>query len=76
MIAFLFIAFLALLLLGMDVFFSMTVSSYLGILFKASRQVDTSIIAQDGCRNDDTLCGHPLFILAGELMNRGLTKAH
>lgn len=77
MVAFLFLVFLCFLLLGLDVGFSMVLSSYLGILIKTTRQVDSSIIALRMIAGVDSflLVAIPLFILAGELMNQGgLTK--
>jgi TRAP-type transport system large permease protein len=73
MVAFLFLVFLAFMLMGMEVFFSMSMSSYLGILVKSSRQVDTSIIPLRMVAGIDeyTLVAIPLFILTGELMNKG-----
>lgn len=73
MVVFLFVTFLMFMLLGMEVFFSMSVASYLGILTKSSRQIDSSIIPLRMVAGIDeyTLVAIPLFILAGELMNRG-----
>jgi len=73
MVAFLFIAFVVLILLGLDVAFSMILASYLGILFKATRQVDASIVPLRMIAGVDifSLVAIPLFILAGELMNKG-----
>lgn len=73
MVALLFVLFLFFMLLGMEVFFSMTLSSFLGVLLKTSRQVDASIIPLRMVAGVDeyTLVAIPLFILAGELMNKG-----
>ncbi len=72
-VVFLFVTFLVLMLMGMEVFFSMSMASYLGILFKSSRQVDPSIMPLRMVAGIDeyTLVAIPLFILAGELMNQG-----
>ncbi len=64
-------------ILGLDVGFSMVLASYLGILVKTTRQVDSSIMPLRMVAGVDSflLVAIPLFILAGELMNRGgLTK--
>jgi TRAP-type transport system large permease protein len=77
MVAFLFIVFLAFLILGLDVGFSMILSSYLGILVKTSRHVNATIIPLRMAGGVDSflLVAIPLFVLAGELMNQGgLTK--
>jgi tripartite ATP-independent transporter DctM subunit len=73
MVALLFITFFVLIFLGMDIFFSMTLSSYVGILAKTTRPVDPSIIPLRMVAGVDeyTLVAIPLFILAGELMNKG-----
>ncbi len=73
MVGLLFIAFFVLIFLGMDIFFSMTLASYVGILAKTTRPVDSSIIPLRMVAGVDeyTLVAIPLFILAGELMNRG-----
>ncbi|MGQ9652925.1 MAG: TRAP transporter large permease [Thermodesulfobacteriota bacterium] len=73
MVGLLFMAFFVLIFLGMDIFFSMTLASYVGILAKTTRPVDPSIIPLRMVAGVDeyTLVAIPLFILAGELMNRG-----
>ena len=73
MVAFLFIAFIVLMLLGLDVAFSMILASYLGILIKTARAVDANIIPLRMIGGVDifSLVAIPLFVLAGELMNRG-----
>ncbi len=73
MVVFLFAGFLTLMLLGLDVGFSMVLASYLGILGKTTRQVDATIMPLRMVAGVDTfsLVSIPLFILAGELMNQG-----
>ena len=73
MVAFLFICFIILMLFGLDVAFSMVLASYLGILVKTTRPVDLTIIPlwMVGGADSFQLVAIPLFILAGELMNRG-----
>lgn len=73
MVVFLFITFIFFMLLGLDVGFSMVLSSFLGIVFKATRPVDLSLIPMSMVSGVDQfpLVAIPLFILAGELMNRG-----
>lgn len=73
MVIFLFIAFIFLMLLGLDVGFSMILSSFLGIVFKATRPVDLTLVPMSMVSGVDQfpLVAIPLFILAGELMNRG-----
>jgi TRAP-type transport system large permease protein len=69
----LFVAFLLLLLVGFDVGFSMILSSWLGVAAKTERAVDATIIPLTMISGVDSyaLVQIPLFILAGELMNRG-----
>jgi len=69
----LFVAFLLLLVIGFDVGFSMILASWFGILTKTERAVDASIIPLTMISYVDSyaLVQIPLFILAGELMNRG-----
>ncbi len=69
----LFISFLLLILIGVDVGWSMILSAWLGIVSKSDRAVDTILIPQSmmGGVNYYALVQIPLFILAGELMNRG-----
>lgn len=73
MLTLLFVAFLLLLVIGFDVGFSMILSSWLGVLSKTERAVDASIIPLTMISYVDSyaLVQIPLFILAGELMNRG-----
>ena len=73
MLVLLFVAFLIALLIGFDVGFSMILAAVLGILFKSGEPVDAVILAQNMISYvySDALVQVPLFILAGELMNRG-----
>ena len=73
MLTLLFAAFLLLLVVGFDVGFSMILSSWLGVLAKTERAVDASIIPLTMISYVDSyaLVQIPLFLLAGELMNRG-----
>ena len=73
MLTLLFAAFMLLLVVGFDVGFSMIMSSGLGVIFKTERIVDGSIIPLTMISYVDSyaLVQIPLFILAGELMNRG-----
>jgi tripartite ATP-independent transporter DctM subunit len=73
MVVFLFVCFIILMLFGLDVAFSMVLASYLGILIKTTRPVDLTIIPlwMVGGADSFQLVAIPLFILAGELMNRG-----
>src|SRR5262245_16925916 len=73
MLAFLFIAFLLLLLVGLDVGFSMILAAFLGIQAKTDRVVDSVMMPLSMIAGVDiyALVQVPLFILAGELMNRG-----
>ena len=73
MLTLLFVACLLLLVVGFDVGFSMILASWFGILSKTERAVDTSIIPMTMISFVDSyaLVQIPLFILAGELMNRG-----
>jgi len=73
MLALLFISFLALILIGIDVGLSMVLSAWIGIHIKSDRVVDDILIPQflvNGV-NFYALVQIPLFVLAGELMNRG-----
>lgn len=77
MVAFLFISFVLLMLIGLDVGFSMVFASFMGIIGKATRPVDMTLIPLMMVSGADSfqLVAIPLFILAGELMNRGgMTK--
>jgi tripartite ATP-independent transporter DctM subunit len=73
MLILLFLAFLLLIVVGFDVGFSMLLSSWLGILTKTDRGVDTVMMPLSMIAYVDSyaLVQIPLFILAGELMNRG-----
>ncbi|MEO5735774.1 MAG: TRAP transporter large permease, partial [Rubrivivax sp.] len=73
MLALLFLSFLALLLIGFDVGFSMIVASLLGAVFKSGQAVDTAMVPLSMLAYVDSyaLVQIPLFILAGELMNQG-----
>jgi len=72
-IALLFAAFLLLIMIGVDVGLSMVLSAWLGILAKPERAVDAILLPQTMMNgvNYYALVQIPLFILAGELMNRG-----
>jgi TRAP-type mannitol/chloroaromatic compound transport system permease large subunit len=69
----LFVSFLLLILIGIDVGWSMILSAWFGIATKTDRAVDTILIPQSMMSgvNYYALVQIPLFILAGELMNRG-----
>ena len=73
MLTLLFVVFLIALLLGFDVGFSMILAALLGILFKSDTAVDLTMMPMSMLAGVDTyaLVQIPLFILAGELMNRG-----
>ena len=73
MLPLLFIAFLLALLIGFDVGFSMILSAWLGILAKPGDVIDTAMMPLSMIAGVDSyaLVQVPLFILAGELMNRG-----
>ncbi|MBH0238488.1 TRAP transporter large permease [Methylobrevis albus] len=71
--ALLFVIFIALLILGTEVGFAMIIAAWLGIELKTDRVVDlvmlpTSMLSGIGLY---ALVQIPLFILAGEVMNRG-----
>ena len=72
MLVLLFVAFMLALLVGLDVGFSMLLSAWLGVVSRGD-EVDTVMIPQFLIAGIDTyaLVQVPLFILAGELMNRG-----
>jgi tripartite ATP-independent transporter DctM subunit len=69
----LFVSFLLLILIGVDVGWSMILSAWFGIVTKSDRSVDSLLLPQTmmGGVNFYALVQIPLFILAGELMNRG-----
>ena len=73
MLIFLFVAFLLLIVVGFDVGFSMVLSAFLGIQAKTDRAVDAVMMPLSMIAYVDSyaLVQIPLFILAGELMNRG-----
>ena len=73
MLTLLFIVFMIALLIGFDVGFSMILAALLGILFKPDTVVDLTMMPISMLAGVDTyaLVQIPLFILAGELMNRG-----
>jgi len=73
MVVLLFGFFVLLMVLGMEVCFSMVFASWLGLMLKTVRQVDASIIPMRVVDGVDIfpLVAVPLFVLAGELMNKG-----
>jgi tripartite ATP-independent transporter DctM subunit len=73
MVALLFAAFLLLILIGIDVGLSMILSAWLGIAVKTERAVDSILLPQTMMNGISfyALVQIPLFIFAGELMNRG-----
>ena len=73
MLILLFVVFMVALLIGCDVGFSMILAALLGILFKQDSVVDITMMPLSMIAGVDTysLVQIPLFILAGELMNRG-----
>ncbi len=72
MLLLLFVAFILALLIGLDVGFSMLFSAWLGVVSRGD-DVNPAMIPQFMIAGVDTyaLVQVPLFILAGELMNRG-----
>lgn len=66
-------AFLVLLVLGLDVGFSMIVAALLGMLLHASGGIDLATIPLTLVSSIDSeaLVAVPLFVLAGEIMNHG-----
>jgi tripartite ATP-independent transporter DctM subunit len=72
MLLLLFVAFILALLIGLDVGFSMLFSAWLGVISRGD-DVNPAMIPQFMIAGVDTyaLVQVPLFILAGELMNRG-----
>ncbi len=72
MLILLFVAFILALLIGLDVGFSMLFSAWLGVVTRGD-DVNPAMIPQFMIAGVDTyaLVQVPLFILAGELMNRG-----
>lgn len=73
MVALLFASFLLLILIGIDVGLSMILSAWLGVLVKTERAVDSILLPQTMMNgiNLYALVQIPLFVLAGDLMNRG-----
>lgn len=73
MLVLLFLALLLLIVVGFDVGFSMVLSAWLGIQAKTDRAVDSVMMPLSMIAYVDSyaLVQIPLFILAGELMNRG-----
>lgn len=72
MLVLLFVAFILALIVGLDVGFSMLLSAWLGIQSRGT-DVNPTMVPQFMIAGVDTyaLVQVPLFILAGELMNRG-----
>ena len=69
--------FLALLLLGLDVGFSMIAAALIGLLLHPSGGIDPAVVALTlvSAVDSEALVAVPLFVLAGEIMNHGgLTK--
>lgn len=73
MVALLFAAFLLLILIGIDVGFSMILAALLGVMAKTERAVDAIVLPQTMMNgvNFYALVQIPLFIFSGDLMNRG-----
>mgnify|MGYP003575844699 CR=1 FL=1 len=73
MLAAIVVTFLALLLLGMDVAFSMVTAAVVGFLIRGNAMDDSVMLPLTMLTGVDTaaLLSIPLFILAGELMNAG-----
>ena len=73
MLTLLFLAFLLLLVVGFDVGFSMILAAFIGIQAKTDRGVDSVMMPLSMIAYVDNyaLVQVPLFIFAGELMNRG-----
>ena len=72
MIVLLFVSFLLLILIGVDVGISMVLSAWFGIFTKTDRLVDAILLPQylmNGV-NFYALVQIPLFVLAGDIMNR------
>ena len=72
MLVLLFVAFLLALIVGFDVGFSMVFSAFLGVRYRGDA-IDPAMMPLSMIAGVDTyaLVQVPLFILAGELMNRG-----
>jgi TRAP-type transport system large permease protein len=73
MLTLLFVAFLVALVVGFDVGYSMVLAALLGIAFKPDTAVDLAMVPMSMVSGVDNyaLVQVPLFILAGEIMNRG-----
>jgi len=69
----LFVSFLVLILIGIDVGWAMIFAAWIGLLVKSGSAVDAIMIPQSMMSgiNYYSLVQIPLFILAGELMNQG-----
>jgi len=73
MILFSVILFIVLILVGLDIGFAMITAAMIGMLFKGGGGVDIvqAPLSMLGGIDETALVAIPLFILAGELMNRG-----
>ncbi len=73
MLVLLFLSFLLLIAIGVDVGLSMILSAWFGIAIKSDRAVDLILLPQSMMNGISfyALVQIPLFVLAGELMNRG-----
>ncbi|MGS1010145.1 TRAP transporter large permease [Achromobacter anxifer] len=73
MILFSVVLFVVLILLGLDIGFAMITAALIGMLFKGGGGVDIAQapLSMLGGIDETALVAIPLFILAGELMNRG-----
>jgi tripartite ATP-independent transporter DctM subunit len=73
MILFSVVLFIVLILLGLDIGFAMITAAMIGMLFKGGGGVDIvqAPLSMLGGIDETALVAIPLFILAGELMNRG-----
>ena len=73
MLVLLFFAFILLLIVGFDVGYAMVAAALLGVQFKTERMVNSTMLPLSMINGVDSyaLVQIPLFILAGELMNRG-----
>jgi tripartite ATP-independent transporter DctM subunit len=67
------VVFLALVLLGLDVGFAMIAAAFLGMLLRAGSLADAVVVPLTfvAAVNTSALIPVPMFVLAGELMNRG-----
>ena len=73
MIVLLFVSFLLLILIGIDVGIAMVLSAWFGIFAKTDRAVDAILLPQYLMNGVSfyALVQIPLFVLAGDIMNRG-----